>query len=122
MDGEYGCYKLGGLDGLRKTYPTVKGSGNDPAIIPFSSEIKFNLIIRDMNTENRNPTSEDDNMCVFLKGAPERVINRCSTLLVDGGKEIPLDADQLFKIELANKRFGGSGERVLAFARKKLDP
>jgi hypothetical protein len=28
----------------------VKSTGGDPAMIPFSSEIKFNLIIRNMNT------------------------------------------------------------------------
>jgi len=53
MDGNYGCYNLGGIEGIRKRYPSVPGVGNDPALIPFSSDIKFNLIIRDMNTENR---------------------------------------------------------------------
>jgi Cation transport ATPase (P-type) len=41
MGGHYGCYKKGGIDGFRKSYP-------DLAMIPFSSDIKFNLIIRDM--------------------------------------------------------------------------
>ena len=48
MDGNYGLYQIGGLEGVRKTYPIVKGVDNDPAVIPFSSDIKFNLIIRDM--------------------------------------------------------------------------
>lgn len=90
MDNKYGCYKVGGIEGLRNKYPMAV-SGGDPAMIPFSSEIKFNLIIRDMNTAVKNPTSADDNMFVFLKGAPERVIVRCSTMLVNG-KEVKLDA------------------------------
>lgn len=48
MDGDYGLYQIGGLEGVRKTYPIVKGVDNDLAVIPFSSDIKFNLIIRDM--------------------------------------------------------------------------
>lgn len=50
MDNKYGCYKVGGIEGLRLTYPMVTSTGGDPAMIPFSSEIKFNLIIRNMNT------------------------------------------------------------------------
>lgn len=64
-------------------------------MIPFSSDIKFNLIIRDMNCKEPTPASVDDNMYVYLKGAPERVVNRCSTLLVKGDKEIPLSASVL---------------------------
>jgi len=84
MDGPNGCYNLGGIDGLRKRYPVVPGVSGDPSIIPFSSDIKFNLIIRDMNTSNKTPDSPEDNMFVFLKGAPERVLSRCSTMLVNG--------------------------------------
>jgi len=60
-------------------------------------------------------------MFVFLKGAPEKVLIRCSSILIEG-KDVPLDNDMLFKINSANERFGGMGERVLAFARTKLDP
>jgi len=66
-------------------------------------------------------------MTVYLKGAPERVVNRCSTILMnvhkDGTcKEDPLDDVMNKQITAANKKFGGSGERVLAFARKQLEP
>jgi hypothetical protein len=49
MGGKYGCYDIGGIDGLRAKYPVVSVNGNS-ALIPFSSDIKFNLQIRDMNT------------------------------------------------------------------------
>ena len=26
----------------------------------------------------------DKNLCVFMKGAPERILNRCSKILIDG--------------------------------------
>lgn len=122
MAGPYGAFGVGGIDGLRKTHPTVVGIDDCPALIPFSSDIKFNLIIRDMNIAVTQPQRAEDNMYVFLKGAPERVVNRCSTMLTSGdGDEIPLSAEVETQIDLANKRFGGNGERVLAFARLKLD-
>lgn len=84
MNGPYGCYQEDGLDGLRMKYPKLKSAAGDDLEIPFSSDIKFNLIIRDMNTDVRKATSIEDNVFVFLKGAPERVVNRCSTMLVEG--------------------------------------
>jgi len=57
MDGNYGCYKVGGIDGLRKKYPTVPCLGGDPAMIPFSSDIKFNLIVRDLDKDKKSPTT-----------------------------------------------------------------
>ena len=62
------------------------GTAEKPAeaLIPFSSDIKFNLIIRDMNKKEKNSTNIDDNMFVYLKGAPERVVNRCSSILLNG--------------------------------------
>jgi len=49
---------LGGLDGVRDTYPIAPDVVKDPSMIPFSSDIKFNLIIRDMNTNEKNPTQK----------------------------------------------------------------
>ena len=95
--------------------------------IPFDSAIKYNCMIRDLDVKDRNPSDEQKNMCVFLKGAPERVVNRCTDMIIgikeDGTEDlVKLDASLLNQIDAANKKFGGSGERVLAFARKRLDP
>jgi sodium/potassium-transporting ATPase subunit alpha len=89
--------------------------------IPFSSDIKFNAFIRDLNPKERNPTNADDNLCIYLKGAPERVLKRCSKILLNG-EEVPMTADLMEEINKANSDFGRLGERVLAFARCKLDP
>lgn len=59
--------------------------------IPFSSEIKFNLFIRDMNP------SSNEGLMVVMKGAPERILSRCSKILVDG-KEVPFDKEQQAKV------------------------
>jgi len=56
-----------------------------------------------------------------MKGAPDRVIPRCSTILVDG-QIIPKNKAVDDEITSANNCFAGNGERVLAFARRFLDP
>jgi sodium/potassium-transporting ATPase subunit alpha len=60
-------------------------------LIPFSSEIKFNMFIRDLNPSIENPTSSEDNMMVVMKGAPERILSRCSKILINGEEK---DFDQ----------------------------
>jgi len=121
MGGDYGCLDEGGLDGIRTRFPYAKGVDDVDALIPFSSDIKFNLIIRDMKKENQSPVDADDNMWIYLKGAPERVLNRCEKILIKGA-DAPFGDNELEETNAANDKFGGQGERVLAFARCKLDP
>ena len=48
---KYGGDYADGLNTIRETFPVMKvgKNGEDPAMIPFNSAIKFNAIIRDMN-------------------------------------------------------------------------
>jgi len=84
MSGEWGCYNAGGLEGVREKYPKVLDPKGDYAEIPFSSDIKFNLMIRDMNPKIPSPTKAEDNMAIFMKGAPERILGRCKKILIKG--------------------------------------
>jgi sodium/potassium-transporting ATPase subunit alpha len=101
-------------------FKTAAGKDTE-AKIPFNSEWKFNLFIRDMCPGNMNPANADENLCLFMKGAPERMIARCSKILING-KEVPFTDDIRAELNEANNKFGELGERVLAFARCKLDP
>jgi magnesium-transporting ATPase (P-type) len=49
--------------------------------IPFSSEIKFNLFIREVG----------EDLVVIMKGAPERILSRCTKILING-MEVPFDS------------------------------
>jgi len=103
------------LDSTRAKYPTYtysEGNKQTECLIPFSSDIKFNLFIRDMGSDN-------DGLCVYMKGAPERILTRCSRLLVNG-EEVPFTDELRKEVATANSDFGNLGERVLAFARYKL--
>ena len=42
---------------------------------------------------------------VVLKGAPERVLRRCSNIYIDG-EDMPLTEEERADIELANNSFG----------------
>jgi len=121
---EYGGEYEDGLNDIRKAFPPVKtGLGDDikDGEIPFSSDIKFNLLIRDANQEAREPSSPEDNITVYIKGAPEKILNRCSHILENGGERV-FDDTQRANVDFANDTFGGTGERVLAFAKLELDP
>lgn len=47
-----------------------------------------------------------------MKGAPERILDRCSSILIQG-KEQPLDDELKDAFQNAYLELGGLGERVL---------
>merc|ERR1712042_16540 len=76
--------------------------------IPFNSTNKFQVSIHE---------SEDksvDGYLLVMKGAPERILDRCSTIVING-KEMPLTSDWKNAFETAYMELGGLGERVLGF-------
>ena len=109
------------LNETRSKFPTHvckdAGGKESECLIPFSSEIKFNLFIRDMA---KSDEKDNNNLCVYMKGAPERILVRCSKILV-GGQEIDFTQELRDEVTQANSDFGKLGERVLAFARCRLD-
>lgn len=47
-----------------------------------------------------------------MKGAPERILDRCATIMIQG-KEQPLDDELKDAFQNAYMKLGGLGERVL---------
>eukprot|EP00069_Balaena_mysticetus_P004532 bmy_17415T0 len=78
------------------------------AEIPFNSTNKYQLSIHE--TEDPN----DNRYLLVMKGAPERILDRCSTILLQG-KEQPLDEEMKEAFQNAYLELGGLGERVLGF-------
>jgi Ca2+-transporting ATPase len=74
---------------------------------PFSSERKWMGCVID------GQGSEDT---AYLKGALERVIDRCDTYLTKEGTEVVLDDKRKAEVEAAATRMAEDGLRVLAFA------
>uniref|UniRef100_A0A8B9E4Z6 H(+)/K(+)-exchanging ATPase n=1 Tax=Anser cygnoides TaxID=8845 RepID=A0A8B9E4Z6_ANSCY len=56
----------------------------------------------------------DKRFLLVMKGAPERILERCSTIMING-KEEPLDSEKAEAFQTAYMELGGMGERVLGF-------
>ncbi|ODM96221.1 Sodium/potassium-transporting ATPase subunit alpha [Orchesella cincta] len=81
--------------------------------IPFNSTNKYQVSIHDMSN------TEDPRHLLVIKGAPERVINLCSTIL-NGNEELLIDAHQKHIFSTAYLGLAKMGERVLGFADCRL--
>merc|ERR1712227_856434 len=78
--------------------------------IPFNSTNKFQLSIHKV----------DGKHLLVMKGAPERILDRCSQILING-KEEELNDQRKQEFETAYETLGGLGERVLGFCSLTLD-
>jgi sodium/potassium-transporting ATPase subunit alpha len=72
--------------------------------IPFNSSNKYQVSIHETGSSN----------LLVMKGAPERILERCSTIFINGKEEIMTD-EWKEKFEQAYMQLGGLGERVLGF-------
>jgi len=75
--------------------------------IPFNSTNKYQVSIHETADSDPRPL-------LVMKGAPERILERCSTIVVEG-KEYPLNDEWKNSFETAYMELGGLGERVLGF-------
>jgi magnesium-transporting ATPase (P-type) len=82
----------------RKAWPRIDA-------IPFESEHKF------MATLHRG--AADAREILFVKGAPEVVLEHCDRQQLADGKEAPIDRDRFARV---SDKLAGQGERVLALA------
>ena len=75
--------------------------------IPFESEHQFMATLH----------GGKEGHIVYVKGAVERVVGQCSTLIDDFGNESPIEPGKIFA---AANQMATSGLRVLAFAQRKV--
>mmetsp|Transcript_5223 Transcript_5223/g.8050 ORF Transcript_5223/g.8050 Transcript_5223/m.8050 type:complete len:1092 (+) Transcript_5223:52-3327(+) len=87
----------------RRKYPAVYK-------LPFNSTNKFMLHVCDMGSEH----------VLWMKGAPERIWQRCDNVLVDGKEQAKEEVEAKYSDGLF--RLMNNGERVLALCMKRLDP
>ncbi|TMW57598.1 hypothetical protein Poli38472_003523 [Pythium oligandrum] len=83
--------------------------------VPFNSKNKYQLSLHKQDNDDSKP------LLMVMKGAPERILLRCSKLLMDG-EEIDLTPERLAEIEDCQLQLSKKGMRVLGFAQKILDP
>jgi len=83
--------------------------------IPFNSTNKYQVSIHEC--DDKDVTG---NYLLVMKGAPERILDRCSTILING-EEKKLDDEWRESFNNAYMELGGLGERVLGFCDYYLD-
>ncbi|KAI9293754.1 hypothetical protein K502DRAFT_293275 [Neoconidiobolus thromboides FSU 785] len=93
------------FDELQTKYPRVFD-------IPFNSDNKWAMTISQIPHANGDLT-------LYLKGAPERVLRLCTTILMEG-QIIPLNEEHKAQFQEIYELMAGKGHRVLAFAQLLL--
>lgn len=83
--------------------------------IPFNSANKYQVSI---HVRGNDPNASD---LLVMKGAPERILNRCDYFLINGTKT-PFTAELLKTLKDNMTTLMRNGERVLGFAYCDLDP
>ncbi len=85
--------------------------------IPFNSTNKYQVSIHKKGNEDGEDVAQH---LLVMKGAPERILDRCSTILIKG-EEKTLDDEWRQAFNNAYMELGGLGERVLGFCDLVLD-
>uniref|UniRef100_A0A8D2B702 Sodium/potassium-transporting ATPase subunit alpha n=1 Tax=Sciurus vulgaris TaxID=55149 RepID=A0A8D2B702_SCIVU len=95
---------------IEQSYSSVKEMREkNPKVaeIPFNSTNKYQLSIH-----LREDSSQGH--VLLMKGAPERILELCSTFFLNG-QEYPMDDEMKTSFQKAYLELGGMGERVLGF-------
>jgi len=90
----------------------IRGKYEKEYEIPFRSAIKYSATVRRITTEK---TSEFKNNLLIMKGAAEKVLERCDRIYMTGG-EVPLTDELRKNVSRKNTEFASQGERVLGLA------
>ncbi|KAI1725602.1 e1-E2 ATPase domain-containing protein [Ditylenchus destructor] len=104
---KYAELRIGNVAAYRAKHKKV-------AEIPFNSINKYQLSIHAV------PQNSSVNCLLVMKGAPERILSKCSTILLEGN-DVPLTSEIRVNFEKAYMELGGLGERVLGFCDFWLD-
>jgi len=82
--------------------------------IPFNSENKWQMSI------HKEGSSKNESNILYLKGAPDVLLSKCSHYIDSNGNKKLIDDDFMKNYISRYEGFGGNGERVLGFAFKEL--
>lgn len=82
--------------------------------IPFNSSNKWQMSIHAMG-------EQDNKQVMFVKGAPDVLLDKCSRYLAADGSIHPIDSEFNSAYTTVYEEFGGNGERVLGFSMLPLE-
>lgn len=96
---------VGNVMKIRKKFPKV-------AEIGFNSTNKYHVTIHELINNNENDDNENCDYVLCMKGAPEKILEMCSTIMIDGHEE-RIDSHWCDHFNAAYMEFGSMGERVI---------
>ena len=101
------------IDIIRQQYPLHEsGPERQKIAIPFNSDLKWACFLR---------RTDDGQYWLAMKGAPERIMKRCTHYLLNG-RDVPINEEFQEKFKQANQAFALKGERVIGLSYKRLPP
>src|SRR3954452_7110145 len=102
----------GGLDveETRRAIPRV-------AEVPFDSDYKFMATFHEMTADDGRPVVR-----CYVKGAPDVLISRATTLRHPDGSLVPITDDNRHLAIDANDQIANAGERVMVVAQRDFEP
>jgi sodium/potassium-transporting ATPase subunit alpha len=104
---------LQGILDVRAGYPVV-GSEEKKWAIPFNSKNKYQVSVHLQENDPSKP------LLLAMKGAPERIITRCSTMMQNGEIK-PFGDEEKAAATKLNSVLAKQGQRVLGFCELVLD-
>lgn len=99
------------VEEYRSRFPKLKE-------IPFNSANKFQVSVHKQTGQDEAGNSKPH--ILVMKGAPERIMSRCSQILIDG-KLTPFDDEKRAMVDKLQSDLSRNGLRVLGFCEKELD-
>jgi sodium/potassium-transporting ATPase subunit alpha len=85
--------------------------------IPFNSKNKYQVHV---HCTSADASTDTNDRIVYMKGAPERVLMRCTEYMNNDGSVVPMTPELAKQVEANQETMGNNGLRVLGFAMKKL--
>ena len=99
----------GGVSQYRARFPKV-------AEKPFSAIYKYQFSIHhNPEYEGKSVNGSMSNFFLVMKGAPERIVKLCSTIIREDGETVQMDRLFMDRFEETYRELGSTGQRVLAF-------
>ena len=93
---------------------TFREQNRKAAEIPFNSTNKYHVTVNQINVNNSDRYGDGSNYVICMKGAPERILDRCATIMVNGQVQ-KLNEEYVKNFNKAYMELGGLGERVIGF-------
>jgi sodium/potassium-transporting ATPase subunit alpha len=101
------------IEKVRNVNPRLK-------VLPFNSSNKFMISANQLETLDLSIPKRDRTVLVTLKGAPDIVIQRCSTYKMSNNDVAPLDDKVKKTLATRQEELGKHGYRVIAMCQQKL--